>query len=245
MVRAGCVFVAGIQPSRTWMSGSFESLRWNAGAHRQDQGLYSHPKELIGEMESEPMLTPREKSPLPEAQRRFQRATLHHAGQRAQHTTDWAIPDPVIAFSTACVMVAEASVSSLMEVTFEFRLQNTNVKKNNNFICIATEKLKYLDITNFLAPGFSYAKYLKAFAVKETIFFFFFFYVRICHLAWNALKQKPPPNSLFQQTEKNTQTTKPKYAYCQDIWGKNTPRSHSKIFSHFTTTETSPSLSLP
>ena len=30
------------------------------------------------------MLTPREKSPLPEAQRRVEPATLHHAGQRDQ-----------------------------------------------------------------------------------------------------------------------------------------------------------------
>ena len=33
------------------------------------------------------MLTPREKSPLPEAQRRVEPATLHHSGQRAQHTS--------------------------------------------------------------------------------------------------------------------------------------------------------------
>ena len=49
-------------------------------------------------MESEPMLTPREKSLLPQAQRRFEPATLHHERQRALlptlHTTDWAIPAP-------------------------------------------------------------------------------------------------------------------------------------------------------
>ena len=33
--------------------------------HRLDLGLYSHPKECFGGMEFEPMLTPREKSPLP------------------------------------------------------------------------------------------------------------------------------------------------------------------------------------
>ena len=48
MVRAGCVFVAGIHLSRTWMSGSFESVRWNACVHRLDLGLYSHPKEFWG-----------------------------------------------------------------------------------------------------------------------------------------------------------------------------------------------------
>ena len=44
-------------------------------------------------MESEPILTPAEKPPLPEAQRRFEPKTLHHAGQQAQHPTNWAILD--------------------------------------------------------------------------------------------------------------------------------------------------------
>ena len=30
------------------MSGSFESVRWNACVHRLDLGLYSHPKEILG-----------------------------------------------------------------------------------------------------------------------------------------------------------------------------------------------------
>ena len=30
------------------MSGSFESVRWNASVHRLDLGLYSHPKEFGG-----------------------------------------------------------------------------------------------------------------------------------------------------------------------------------------------------
>ena len=46
MVHAVCVFVAGIHPSRTWTSVSFESVGWNACEHRLDLGLYSHPKEF-------------------------------------------------------------------------------------------------------------------------------------------------------------------------------------------------------
>ena len=68
------------------MSGSFESVRWNACVHRLDLGLYSHLKEVFG-MESEPMLTPREEFPLSVAQRRVESVTLHPAGQQAQHTT--------------------------------------------------------------------------------------------------------------------------------------------------------------
>ena len=45
-------------------------------------------------MESEPTPTPRIKSPLPEAQRRVKPMTLHHAGQQAQHISDWATLAP-------------------------------------------------------------------------------------------------------------------------------------------------------
>ena len=48
MVHAGCVFVAEIFPSRTWMSGSLESVRGNACVHRLDLGLYFHLKVFLG-----------------------------------------------------------------------------------------------------------------------------------------------------------------------------------------------------
>ena len=54
---------------------------------------HSYLKEFKG-MESEPMLTPREKSPLLEVQSRMEPVMLHHAGQQAQHNTSWAIPEP-------------------------------------------------------------------------------------------------------------------------------------------------------
>ena len=33
------------------------------------------------------------------------------------------------------------------------------IKKANNYLCIKTNKLRFLDIRHFLAPGFSYAKF--------------------------------------------------------------------------------------
>ena len=60
------------------MSGSLESVLWNAYVHRLDLGLFSHPKKFSG-MEPEPTLSPREKFPLSEHQRRFKPATLHQA----------------------------------------------------------------------------------------------------------------------------------------------------------------------
>ena len=43
---------------------------------------------------------------------------------------------------------------------------------------ISTNKLKFLDIVNYLAPGFSYSKYLAAYNVKETKGFFPYEYVK-------------------------------------------------------------------
>ena len=69
------------------MSGSFESVRGNACVHRLDLGLCFHPKEFW-EMESELVLALREKSPLPDVHKSIEPTTLHHAGRRAQHTTN-------------------------------------------------------------------------------------------------------------------------------------------------------------
>ena len=82
-------------------------IPYDACVHRLDLGLYSHPKEGFfffgggGEeggrgvgVESEPMLTPKVKSPLPEAQRTVETVKLHHAEQRVRHTAGWAIPAP-------------------------------------------------------------------------------------------------------------------------------------------------------
>ena len=48
MVHTGCISVANIHLSRTWMPGSFESMQWNACLYRLDLALYSHLKEFWG-----------------------------------------------------------------------------------------------------------------------------------------------------------------------------------------------------
>ena len=47
MVHAVYVSIAGIHPSRAWVSASSESVRWNACMHRLGLGLYSHLKEFL------------------------------------------------------------------------------------------------------------------------------------------------------------------------------------------------------
>ena len=37
------------------------------------------------------------------------------------------------------------------------------IKRLNTFMCFSTTKLKFIDFINYLAPGFSYDKYLKVY----------------------------------------------------------------------------------
>ena len=63
-LRGWCMLGVFLLPAFTrLMSGSVESVRWNACAHRLELGLHSHPKEFFEGMDSETMLTPREKIP--------------------------------------------------------------------------------------------------------------------------------------------------------------------------------------
>ena len=61
--------------------------------HRLDFRVYSHPKKFLGNgVRTGIFFTG--KFPLPEAQWRVKPATLHHAGQQAQHTSNRAIVAP-------------------------------------------------------------------------------------------------------------------------------------------------------
>ena len=101
MVHAGWVYVVGIHPSRTLMSGSFESVRWNACVHRLDLSLFSHPEEFLEKGVRTHVNSERKKKPLPVDRRRIEPATLHHAGQ---HTTDWAVPASLIFWLSVLIL---------------------------------------------------------------------------------------------------------------------------------------------
>ena len=64
--------------------------------HRLDLGLYSHPKEFFSGMESEPILTPREKSRLNEKFSAEEDRTRDAASSRTASPTHYqgAIPAP-------------------------------------------------------------------------------------------------------------------------------------------------------
>ena len=45
------------------------------------------------------------------------------------------------------------------------------ILKGKSFTCLATTKLKFLDIKSYIAPGFEYAKFIRAYEVEQQKFY--------------------------------------------------------------------------
>ena len=88
------------------------------------------------------------------------------------------------------------------------------IKQQNTFMCFSTKKLKFLDIINYLAPGFSYDKYLKAYGGELQKGHFPYEYMDgIGKLEDRAL----PPQEAFYSRLKNEYISDDGYPRCQAI----------------------------
>ena len=100
------------------------------------------------------------------------------------------------------------------------------VKKNNEYTCIATESLKFMDMRQFLAAGSSYAGFLKTYHVTEQKGYF-------CH-EWfddTAKLDYPslPPHEDFYSELKASNISEEQYQYCQQVWSDR----HMTTFKDF------------
>ena len=88
------------------------------------------------------------------------------------------------------------------------------IKRQNTFMCFSTKKLKFIDISNFLAPGYSYDKYLKAYGCELQKGHFPYEYMDgIGKLEDSAL----PPQEAFYSRLKNEGISDEDYARCQAV----------------------------
>ena len=92
------------------------------------------------------------------------------------------------------------------------------IKRQNTFMCLSTTNLKFLDVTQYLAPGVSYDKYLKAYGCDLQKGHFPYEYMDgIGKLEDRAL----PPQAAFFSQLKNEGISDTDYAACQAVWGDN------------------------
>ena len=89
------------------------------------------------------------------------------------------------------------------------------VKQNNAYTCIATEQLKFLDMSQFLAAGSSYSGFLKAYHVTDQKGFFpYEWFDEASKLDVTSL----PSHESFYSNLKETNISTAQYQYCQQIW---------------------------
>ena len=92
------------------------------------------------------------------------------------------------------------------------------IKRQNTYMCLSTTNLKFLDIVNYLAPGVSYDKYLKAYGCDLQKGHFPYEYMDgIGKLEDRVL----PPQSAFFSQLKNEGISDADYARCQAVWHDN------------------------
>ena len=92
------------------------------------------------------------------------------------------------------------------------------IKRQNTFMCLSTYRLKFLDIINYLAPGFSYAKYLKAYGCElEKGHFPYEYMDDLLKLDDRAL----PPQSAFFSRLTNEGISDEDFTRCQAVWRDN------------------------
>ena len=101
-------------------------------------------------------------------------------------------------------------------------------------MCFSTNKLKNLDVKNYLAPGVSYEKYLKAYGCSVQKGHFPYEYIDdLRTLEEHSL----PPQAAFFSRLKNEGISDTDYALCQEAWRSNRMTT-MRDFLYFTTTAT-------
>ena len=92
------------------------------------------------------------------------------------------------------------------------------IKRQNTFMCFSTKNLTFLDIINFLAPGYSYDNYLKAYGCELQKGHFPYEYMD----DFKKLEDRTlPPQEAFYSRLKNEHISDADYALCQVVWRDN------------------------
>ena len=92
------------------------------------------------------------------------------------------------------------------------------IKRQNTFMCFSTTNLKFLDVTQYLAPGVSYDKYLKAYGCELQKGHFPYEYMDDLQKLEDRVL---PPQSAFFSRLKNEGISNDDYARCQAVWRDN------------------------
>ena len=93
-------------------------------------------------------------------------------------------------------------------------LTTTPSRRLKNYLCIKTTKLRFLDIRHFVAPGFSYRKFLIAYDSVQTKFYFPYQFVTDLTKLKSGLQEHQAFYSLLSKSN----ITKEEYEFVKKTW---------------------------
>ena len=135
----------------------------------------------------------------------------------------WLRQLPVVGFNSGKYdlnVVKKFFIPYLMKPSEDDEIDETRfvIKRQNTFMCFSTNKLKFLDMVNFLAPGYSYDKYLTAYGCMQQKGHFPYEYMDNLRKLDDCVL---PPQATFYSRLKNEGISDADYARCQAVWHDN------------------------
>ena len=114
------------------------------------------------------------------------------------------------------------------------------IKQNSAYTCISTSQFKFLDIMNFLAPGCSYDKFLKAYQTEsEKGFFCYEYFDSMEKLEETSL----PPNEAFYSELKGAYVcNREEYEKLQEIWREKEIKNLLDFLVWYNNLDTAPAI---
>jgi len=118
----------------------------------------------------------------------------------------------VIGFNSSCY-----DIPLVKAYLLEYLLDKIKfvILEGKSFTCLTTAKLKFLDIKNHIAPGFDYAKFIRAYEVEQQKFYWLYeWFQNFQQLDEPTL----PPHAAFYSSLKKENISQEAYALCQTVW---------------------------
>lgn len=133
---------------------------------------------------------------------------------------------------------------NLIKKTFHQFLQETEgedkihvTKRNNQYLSISTRHFILLDILNYLAPGYSYANYLKGFTKSEVKGFFPYDWMTSVRKLNNTTL---PPQYVWYNKLTKSSISAEDYASCQKLWVDEKMETFRDYLIHYNNSDVKP-----
>mgnify|MGYP001794176194 FL=1 len=111
------------------------------------------------------------------------------------------------------------------------------IKKNSEYMLIKTERLRFLDVLNYLAEGTSLTQYLSAMGVDERKFY----WIYEQFTSMEVLKRTEfPEHGDFFNAMKNSNISKQEYEYCKTVWRERNMNSLRDMLIYYNECDVKP-----